>query len=197
MVGYNLFLISFENEEDLESILKGCPWFFRRQLIIFKRLKAPTERKKIRMVLSPFWLKVGPCPPECDKDDLMNAIGSTFGRLIRSEITGEFCRLKINLDVQKPLRRGLFVSTEYEERLWVPFKYENVPNFCFGCRRMGHGLVDCDEVSTEVREKSEEELPHSFALKAETNLRGKESYQFGVYSKKAKKQCFTLGFRRR
>lgn len=41
----------------------------------------------------------------------MHAIGVTFGGIIRSEITGEFCRLKVNLDVQKPLRQGIFVST--------------------------------------------------------------------------------------
>ncbi|KAK5844657.1 hypothetical protein PVK06_000797 [Gossypium arboreum] len=63
----------------------------------------------------------GPCPPECDKKDLMHAVGSTFGSVIRSEIKGEFCRLKVNLDVQKPLRRGHGVkdcmSISSEERV--------------------------------------------------------------------------------
>ncbi|MBA0635861.1 hypothetical protein Godav_029537, partial [Gossypium davidsonii] len=38
--------------------------------------------------------------------------GGAKQRVLRSEIIGQFCRLRINLNVQKPLRRGIFVSTE-------------------------------------------------------------------------------------
>ncbi|KAK5833005.1 hypothetical protein PVK06_016814 [Gossypium arboreum] len=47
-----------------------------------------------------------PYSPELDKKDLLHAIGVTFGGIIRSEINGEFCRLRVNLDVQNPLRTG-------------------------------------------------------------------------------------------
>lgn len=33
-VRQNLFLISFENKDDLEMILEGYPWHFRRQLFL-------------------------------------------------------------------------------------------------------------------------------------------------------------------
>ncbi|MBA0818033.1 hypothetical protein Gohar_028452, partial [Gossypium harknessii] len=61
------------------------------------------ERAQIRLTSSPFWIKIGSCLPEFDKKDLLHAIGVTFGGVIKSEINGNFCRLKINLDVQKPL----------------------------------------------------------------------------------------------
>ncbi|MBA0572527.1 hypothetical protein Golob_002863, partial [Gossypium lobatum] len=38
VAGQNLFLISFENEDDMEIIMEGRPWLFKRQLIIFDRL---------------------------------------------------------------------------------------------------------------------------------------------------------------
>lgn len=37
-VGQNIFLISFENENDMEQILEGRPWFFRKNLVIFDKL---------------------------------------------------------------------------------------------------------------------------------------------------------------
>ncbi|KAH1057101.1 hypothetical protein J1N35_035166 [Gossypium stocksii] len=77
----------------------------------------PIERSKIRLVLSPFWIKVGPCLPGCDKKDLMHAIGSTFGGVLRSKVKGDFCWLKIQLDAQKPLRRGIFVSAGNQEKI--------------------------------------------------------------------------------
>lgn len=44
---------------------------FRHKLVLFYRIKEPIERKKIRLSKSPFWVKVGPCPLECEKKDLI------------------------------------------------------------------------------------------------------------------------------
>ncbi|KAK5793771.1 hypothetical protein PVK06_034929 [Gossypium arboreum] len=45
--GQNLFLIMFESEEDLELIMEGQPWLFRKNLIIFDRLDRSIERSQI------------------------------------------------------------------------------------------------------------------------------------------------------
>ncbi|MFQ6654019.1 hypothetical protein Gotur_025154 [Gossypium turneri] len=78
-VGQNLFLIVFELEEDLELILEGRPWLFRKSLILFNRLSQEMERDQISMTSSPFWIKIDSHLPEFDKKDLMHAIGVTFG----------------------------------------------------------------------------------------------------------------------
>ncbi|MBA0880329.1 hypothetical protein Goshw_001945 [Gossypium schwendimanii] len=104
-VGQNLFLLEFDLDEDLEAIMEGRPWFFRKSVILYDRLTKQIKRAQIRLTSSPFWIKIGSCLPEFDKKDLLHAIGVTFGGVIRSEINGNSCRLKINLDVQKPLRR--------------------------------------------------------------------------------------------
>ncbi|MFQ6642763.1 hypothetical protein Gotur_017531, partial [Gossypium turneri] len=83
VAGQNLFIIFFEDENYFEHIMEGHPWFFRKQSTIFDQLLKSIERNKIRLVYSPFWLKFGPCPPECDKKDLMHAVGSTFEGIIR------------------------------------------------------------------------------------------------------------------
>lgn len=98
VAGKNLFLTVFEEEEDLELILKGRSWLFRKHLIVFERLSAPIERSKIRLQLSPFWIKIGSCPQKCEKKDLMHAIGMMFGGLLRSEVKGDFCRIKVQLN---------------------------------------------------------------------------------------------------
>ncbi|MFQ6644989.1 hypothetical protein Gotur_020351 [Gossypium turneri] len=135
------------NEEDLETVMEGQPWLFRKHLIIFDRLIKPMERDQIRLVSSPFWIKIGPCLPE-------------------SEIIGEFCRLRIKLNVQKPLRRGIFVSTGNGNKFWIPFKYEKLPTFCFGCKRLGHGLHECTEITPAEKNRIREDPPFSLALKA-------------------------------
>ncbi|MBA0679672.1 hypothetical protein Goari_011429, partial [Gossypium aridum] len=180
-------------EEDPEMIMEGCPWFFGRQLIIFDSLVCPVEKSKTKLVVSPFWLKVGPCPPKCDKKDLMHAIRTTFGGLIKSKIKWEFYRLKVHLDAQKSLRRGILILTKNSEKIWFLFKYENLPIFCFGCGCMGHGVKECSNIPIAEREKIDDEYSYSLALKVESNLIGKESFQFGFSAKRIMKQCLYTG----
>lgn len=124
----------------------------------------------MKLMHSPFWLKIGPCPAESDKKDLMHAISSTSGVILQSEIKGDFCRIRIDLNVKKPLRQGIFVQVESNAKVWLPFKYESLLIFCFGCGRMYHNLRDCLEVSDSVKNMSKDDLPFSVALKAESKL---------------------------
>ncbi|KAG8500690.1 hypothetical protein CXB51_002841 [Gossypium anomalum] len=125
----NLFLIVFEIEEDLEIVMEGQPWLFRKKLVLFDWLTKPMERSQIQLNSSPFWIKIGPCFPEFDKKDLLHATGVAFRGVLRSEINGEFYRLKIQLDVQKPLRRGIFISIDNQRKSWISFKYEKLPMY--------------------------------------------------------------------
>ncbi|MBA0780606.1 hypothetical protein Gotri_004690 [Gossypium trilobum] len=184
MVGQNLFLISFELADDLELILEGRPWFFRNNVILFDRLCQAVDRDQIRLTSSPYWMKIDSISPKFDKKDLMHAIGATFGGILRSEINEDSCRLRVNFDVQRPLRRGIFVSTSAVSKVWVPFKYENLPMFCFGCGRLGHGLSNCTQLTHERISKINENPPYSLALKAESKLFGKESIKFNAWIKK-------------
>ncbi|MBA0696867.1 hypothetical protein Goari_003388 [Gossypium aridum] len=154
MVGQNLFLMGFELADDLELILEGRPWFFRNSVILFDRLCQAVDRDQIRLTSSPYWMKIDSISPEFDKKDLMHAIGATFGGVLRSEINEDSCRLRVNLDVQRPLRRGIFVSTNAVSKVWVPFKYENLSMFCFGCGRLEHGLREDERL---MRLKKDEE----------------------------------------
>ncbi|MBA0696429.1 hypothetical protein Goari_002980, partial [Gossypium aridum] len=92
---------------------------------------------------------------------------------------GEFCRLRVKLNVQRPLRRGTFVSIGTGNKYWIPFKYEKLPTFYFGCRRLGHGLHDCTEITPAEKNRIREDPPFSLALKAELNL---EAYLYSEQS---------------
>ncbi|MBA0822173.1 hypothetical protein Goarm_018987, partial [Gossypium armourianum] len=155
--------------------------------------KRGDRRSKIKLIFSPFWLRIGLCPPECEKKDLMHAVGSTFGGILRPEIKNEACRLKVQLEAQKPLWRGIFIAIGDQRRVWLPFKYESLLNFCFGCGSMGHVAKECTEISKLRKEIREDDIPYSLALKAGSNLVGKESLQLGVSGRKFMEQCLYTG----
>ncbi|MBA0676917.1 hypothetical protein Goari_018356, partial [Gossypium aridum] len=171
--GNPTLLGTFDDEKDLELILAGRPWLFRQNLVIFKKLDKAMEISNLHLVEFPFWLKIGPCPLECENKDLTHAIGSTFEGIISSEINGDFCRINVELDVQKPLLRGIFILAGMQGKSWVPFKYENLPRFCFGCGRMGHVIKERKDTLDESKEFLRDDLPFSLALKAESSLMGK------------------------
>lgn len=53
MAGQNLFLISFDSKEDIESVMERQSWLFKKQLIIFHRLLGSMERKLLHLVSTP------------------------------------------------------------------------------------------------------------------------------------------------
>ncbi|PPD90382.1 hypothetical protein GOBAR_DD12675 [Gossypium barbadense] len=72
---------------------------------------------------------------------------------------------EVELDVQKPLRRGIFILVGSQE---------NLSGFCFGCGCMAHRIKECNDTSANFKELPEDNLPFSLALKAESNLMGKK-----------------------
>jgi len=54
---------------------------------------------------------------------------------------GEFLRIKVILDIRKPLFRGITIEGEG----WCNIKYEFLPNFCYVCGHLGHVEEECDE----------------------------------------------------
>lgn len=76
---------------------------------------------------------------------------------------GRFLRVKVKVDLRKPLKRGTILKYQ-EKRLKVLFKYERLQTFYFVCGRIGHQLKDCEEISEggmegydDIVERGEEE----------------------------------------
>lgn len=77
-------------------------------------------------------------------------LGDTVGKFVEidqkeSNRMGRFLRIKVKVDLCKPLKRGTILKYQ-EKSLKVLFKYERLPTFCFVCGRIGHQLKDCEEI---------------------------------------------------
>uniref|UniRef100_A0A803QEK7 Zinc knuckle CX2CX4HX4C domain-containing protein n=1 Tax=Cannabis sativa TaxID=3483 RepID=A0A803QEK7_CANSA len=55
----------------------------------------------------------------------------------------DYLRIRVTLDVSKPLKRRKKIRTVDGKEFWVNFKYEHVPTFCFICGIMGHSESFC------------------------------------------------------
>jgi hypothetical protein len=51
----------------------------------------------------------------------------------------------VSLEVNRPLVTSFPLDRENLPLLWIPFKYERLGKFCYGCGRLGHEIKNCAE----------------------------------------------------
>ena len=66
----------------------------------------------------------------------------------------EVLRVRVEVDISCPLVLGFLLEREQLPDLWIPFKFEKLGNFCFGCGMLGHDQHDYQDkgVQTLLRE---------------------------------------------
>lgn len=52
--------------------------------------------------------------------------------------------IRVKIDITKPLKRRMKLRKAGGEWIWITFKYENVPMFCFICGIIGHSEKFCN-----------------------------------------------------
>lgn len=86
------------------------------------------------------------------------AIGNKLGQFLEIDCdeagacVGKFLRIKVRLDITKPLWRGYPIDLPTGEKALVEFRYENMTSLCFGCGRIGHKIMNCTFISKAERE---------------------------------------------
>ncbi|KAL2899046.1 hypothetical protein RDABS01_024128 [Bienertia sinuspersici] len=78
---------------------------------------------------------------------VVSSIASNIGEVLEVEDdesgVENFRRVRVMLDINKPLRRFQKIKTKSGEVIKVECKYERLPFFCFACGLIGHSERDC------------------------------------------------------
>ena len=86
-------------------------------------------------------------------DEVGRELGNNIGRFIevdqraRQSNQAKIMRIRVDIQLDKPLRRDGKIASMEGEKFWVNFKYERLPIFCFQCGRLGHDEKRCKELS--------------------------------------------------
>ncbi|KAL8502165.1 hypothetical protein ACS0TY_021324 [Phlomoides rotata] len=80
-------------------------------------------------------------------------------------------RVKVRVDLHKPLKKGMKLELKKDNTIWVDFKYECLPSFCYYCGLLGHMKRECDLADgvESVSSIPNDKLPYGEWLKASSN----------------------------
>jgi hypothetical protein len=87
-------------------------------------------------------------PLSCMNREVGFQIGQSIGIVENIDVTGDgvgwgrCLRVRVYVDITKPLDRGRALVVNGKS-LWVSFKYEKLPQFCYHCGRIYHVDKPC------------------------------------------------------
>lgn len=177
--GDNLYAFGFKSEEDLCKIITLGPWSIMGNLMVLRKWESHKTIEEMDFSCSPFWVQIQGLPLGFMNVSSGMKIAESLGEVIavedpdaRSKMA-KYIRVRVWLDLSKPLSKGFFLKRAEEDDLWVKFKYERLSDFCYGCGRIGHSVNDCTELGFD----NEHNRVFDGTLRAD--ISGLDTIQFG------------------
>lgn len=84
--------------------------------------------------------------------EMGKALGDFIGEFIEydaknsSSFSRTYIRIRVHIDVRKPLKRGKKIRRDEGEVKMVKFKYERMSVFYFYCGMLGHADTSCEKL---------------------------------------------------
>ncbi|KAK6119800.1 hypothetical protein DH2020_046455 [Rehmannia glutinosa] len=149
-VAQDMFFFIFDNHNEIERILNLEPWTFNRSLLVLQEFEGLNFRDVDVPRHTRFWIQVHNLPDYGMTEKIGRIIGDGLGISLEVDsdsegrCLGSFLRVRTLIDVSKPLRRGAPIRLGSDSnKIWLDFKYERVPDFCYVCGIIGHGHSEC------------------------------------------------------
>jgi hypothetical protein len=185
VIGENLFIAEFEYEEDKTRIIEGKPLIFDGYLDALADFDGLTPPEELNFDYASFWIRMYNLPLACMGKSIGEKIGSFVGLVEEVDVQeeaagwGEYLRVKVSIELSKPLARGRMLHIPGRS-IWVAFKYEKLPKFCYTCGLIYHGKQGCSSQGKGKQNAEEEEIQYGpwlrVAFPPRRRSRGKERY---------------------
>jgi hypothetical protein len=158
------FHISMDNEKDIQRALKGNPWMVRNCWFLVQLWDRQINPSNLDFLHAPAWIQIWGLPIHCKTAAMGRHLGSQLGKVEDAAIydypqKARIVKVKVCINIEEPIRPGIFIGNPKDGINWVDFRYENLPMFCFNCGLVGHNEDKCESSFLHTPEGS-------------TNLRG-------------------------
>ena len=121
-MGDNIFIFKFGDEVEKMRIIAGGPWHFNQALIVLKEPERIREITAQFFTHTTFWVQIKNAPIICIDEEICKGIVELIGRVEEvdtnrtGDVIGQAIRLRISIDITKPLKKILFIETEEKKK---------------------------------------------------------------------------------
>ncbi|KAL5772827.1 hypothetical protein ACOSP7_012443 [Xanthoceras sorbifolium] len=128
----------------------GGPWSFDKCLIVLEEPRGDGKFLDMGFSHVQFWVQLHNVPLVCMTKEIGWALGNKIGRVMDIDVgatgdcLGRFLRVRVVIDVTKPLNRFLCVCLlEGDPDTVLLLRYERLTEYCFQCGVVGHVVHEC------------------------------------------------------
>ncbi|KAL0439587.1 UNVERIFIED_CONTAM: hypothetical protein Slati_2441700 [Sesamum latifolium] len=143
-------LFNFAHTIDRKRVIEGGPWAFEKNLLFLTAIEEDDDPASIDLNWVDFFVHVHGLSLRRMSRHMVEFIGNQLGKFRDveldngSQVWGSSLRIRVGLNVNKPLRRVLKLHTVLGAESTISFTYERLPNFCYWCGHLGHIMKFCE-----------------------------------------------------
>ena len=148
-IGGMRYAFTFFHKMDIQKVIEGGPWAFEQATLMLHQLEMGEDPCNVKMQEVEMWVQVYDIPRGFLSEAIMRSIGASLGKFVKVEsgtfdgVWEPYVRVRVAINVDKPLKRRMKIRREGDNWSWINFKYERLGTFCFVCGMLGHSDRDC------------------------------------------------------
>ncbi|XP_074348138.1 uncharacterized protein LOC141686923 [Apium graveolens] len=152
------FLFQFFRKEDIQWVTKGGPWSFDSAMLALEKVEAGQNPAHIVPCHLDIWIQLYNLPMGYMFETVGRQLGNFFGEFLEydaknnTSIWRDCMRVRIKIDVRKPIRSRKKITKKDGSEFWVECKYERLGEFCFTCGLVSHTDRFCRSTITKEGE---------------------------------------------
>lgn len=155
-LGDSKFVVESLSWRDREKVLAESPWHFDRQLVVLVEPKPTDQLSEVNVSRCSFWIRVYDLPFNRRGEGAVQKVAEKAGLVEEVDETSltswhSYFRVRVAIEVDKPLIRGTKIRNVRGEVVPIPFRYEKLANFCYFCGRLGHVHEACEFILDEFQ----------------------------------------------
>ncbi|KAL8150860.1 hypothetical protein V2J09_020668 [Rumex salicifolius] len=112
----NTLIFQIFSAEDKVWVLNHQPWNFNGNLLALTELEGFENPENLSFNKTPLWIET---ENQAEKWDSV-------------------MKVRAKVDLRKPLVRGMMASFGDSSPIWLGFRYQYLPDFCYSCGLLGH-----------------------------------------------------------
>ncbi|KAK3226085.1 hypothetical protein Dsin_005947 [Dipteronia sinensis] len=169
----NTFTFHFKDVHDLNRVVSEGPWSFDNALIAMERRVGKGTIESLNFNHEDFWVQIHQVPLLCMTREIRGFLGGLIGQVLdvdggaSGDCVGKFMRVRVQVDIKKPLKRCLRVDILGDgSKTVIVLRYERLSNHCFKCGMVNHTTTECPENELNPIVNGKEKPPFGFWLRA-------------------------------